>query len=160
MVRSIAGFSVSFALSLLMTGAAAGQSAVEYAAGAARATTTAAPARGIGKSISGLAGSLEKAVKGEQNTSDTPAPAGASSKKAAATTSASAHVSASPEPTWEDPNGIQTGLSYGDLLRRFGPPAMEITDGVGKSLTYSGKKTVFQLQVQDGKVTAIDQSRS
>jgi len=143
-----------------MTGAALGQSAVEYAAGAARAATTTAPAKGIGKAISGLAGGLDKAVKGEQQASEALSPGVAATKKAVATPPASAHVTAPPESAWEDPVGIQPGLSYTELLRRFGPPAMDITDGVGKSLTYLGKKTVFQLEVQDGKVTAIEQSKS
>ena len=49
-----------------MPGTAAGQAIMESGLGAARAVTTAAPAKGIGKSLSGLAGSLDKALKGSQ----------------------------------------------------------------------------------------------
>jgi hypothetical protein len=63
MTRSIAFLSVSFSLWLAVAGVAYGQAAVEAGLGAARAATTTAPAKGLGKSMSGLAGSLDKALK-------------------------------------------------------------------------------------------------
>jgi hypothetical protein len=167
MVRSIACLSVSFSLWLTMAGPAAGQAAVEYGLGAARAATTVAPAKGAGQVIGGLAGSLEKAVKAGQQRSDaqpaattTAKPAVEKSSSAAKTESPLAHISPPPAPNWEDPSGIQTGLSYQELIRRFGPPALEITGERGRSLAYSGKNGVFQLQVQDDKVTSIEKPKS
>lgn len=159
MARSITCLLGSFFLWLTITGTAAGQAAVEYGIGAAHAATTAAPAQGIGKAMSGLAGSLDKAVKAGQQASDGQPVAATNTKTAAKTTaktmSPSAHTSPPPVQTWEDPSGIQTGLSYGELVRRFGPPALEISGEMGRFLTYSGKNRAFQLEVQDGKVTSV-----
>src|SRR3954471_15791356 len=98
MTRSFAYFLVPFSLCLALAGPAAGQAGVEAGLGAARAVTTTAPARGIGKSISGLSGTLEKTIKSGQQSSTqqtvtvtTPDPA----PKASST-------SALPAPTWED----------------------------------------------------------
>ena len=65
MARSIAFLPISFSLWMAMSGIAAGQAIMESGLGAARAATTAAPAKGVGKSLSGLAGSLEKALKAQ-----------------------------------------------------------------------------------------------
>jgi hypothetical protein len=150
-----------------MSGTAAGQAVVEYGLGAGRAATTAAPAKGIGQAISGLADSLDKAVKGGQQVSDahpitttTVTPAVKKPSSAARTPSPSALNSPPPAPNWEDPSGIQTGLSYGELVRRFGPPALEISGEEGRSLTYSGKNGAFQLEVQGEKVASIVKPRS
>jgi hypothetical protein len=155
MARSIAGISISFSLWLAMAGTAAGQAAVEYGLGAARAATTAAPAQGVGKAIGGLAGSLDKAVKaGQQRSEATPA------KRAPKTPALSANTAATPAPSWEDPSAIRTGLTYGEVVRRFGPPALEITGEAGRSLTYSGTNGTFQLEIQDEKVASIEKPKS
>ena len=65
MARSIAFLPISFSLWMAMSGIASGQAIMESGLGAARAATTAAPAKGVGKSLSGLAGSLEKAIKAQ-----------------------------------------------------------------------------------------------
>jgi len=167
MARSIACLSVSFSLWLTMAGPAAGQATVEYGLGAARAATTVAPAKGAGKVFDGLAGSLEKALKAGRQGSDaqpvattTAKPAVEKSSSAAKSQSPFADISPPPAPNWEDPSGIQTGLSYKELIRRFGPPALEITGEGGRSLTYSGKNGACQLQVQDDKVTSIEKAKS
>lgn len=136
---------------LAMAGIAYGQAAVEAGLGAARAATSTAPAKGLGKSMSGLAGSLDKALKAgppkaQSTAADTP------SANTPSTASAPAAASA---PKWEDPGGIESGLSYEDLVRRFGPSAMSITSGTEKSLAYPGKDGMFQVKVEDGKVTSI-----
>jgi len=169
MTRPMTCLSISFSLWLTMAGTAAGQTTVEAGLGAARAATTAAPARGVGKAISGLAGSLDKAIKAGQEGSDaqpgTAAPA-APAAKAASTSSPSSpsahtgHAAAPPAPKWEDPSGIETGLSYAELVRRFGPPALEITGETGRSLTYAGKDGVFRLDVEGDQVTSIRKPKS
>jgi hypothetical protein len=167
MARLIVYLSVSFSLWLAMAGTAAGQAAVEYGLGTGRAATTVAPEKGVGKAMSGLAGSLEKAIKAGQQGSDaqpTPAtaakPAAKRSSSTAKTPSPSINTPPPRAPNWEDPGGISTGLSYGELVRRFGPPALEITGVAGRSLTYSGKDGTFELEVQDGKVTSIEKPKS
>jgi hypothetical protein len=102
--------------------------------------------------LSGLAGSLDKALKAgaveQQSSSTTLAPA-----TQPVLTAASAPQ---PEMKWEDPNGIVAGVTYEELLRRFGPYSMVISDSTQKTLTYRGKAGYFQVRVQDGKVTSID----
>jgi len=149
-----------------MAGAAAGQTAVEYGLGAARAATTTAPAKGVGKAMSGLADSLDQTLKAGQPGSHTKPSAAATAKSAAKKSSAAAetpspsvHPPPPPAPAWEDPSGIQTGLSYGELVRRFGPPALEITGAEGRSVAYSGKNGAFQLEVRDDKVTSVEKPK-
>jgi hypothetical protein len=138
-------------LGLLAAGTAAGQAAVEAGLGAGRAAITTAPASGIGKAISGLAGGLDKAGKGSagSTTVTTVRMSPASTVKAPAAAS-----------NWEDAGGIETGLGYAELVRRFGPPAMSITSETGTSLTYTGKAGMFQLEVRDGKVASVEKPKS
>jgi hypothetical protein len=158
MVRSI-GYLVSLVpLCLFLPNPAAGQAAAEAGLGAARAATSTAPAAGIGKAMSGLAGSLDKAIK---------AGSGSAGSATGATTVTTVRMSPTPAKktaaaaaNWEDPNGIEAGLGYADLVRRFGPPAMEITSETGTSLTYAGKAGMFQLEVRDGKVASVEKPRS
>jgi hypothetical protein len=100
--------------------------------------------------MSGLAGSLDKALKGTPKAESIAASTPAANAPSAAPATASA-----PAPSWEDPAGIELGLSYEDLVRRFGPSAMSITSGTEKSLSYPGKAGTFQVTVQDGKVASI-----
>jgi len=156
MARSMASLPGVFALGILMTCTAEGQTAVEAGMGAARAATTTAPAKGIGKSMSGLAGSLDKALKAGQQGSGGPAAGKATARTAGENLSTPAKSTLPAGPRREDPSGIQMGLSYEELIRRFGPPAMEITSELGTSLSYSGKAGLFQLEVRDGKVVSIE----
>ena len=152
MVRWMAWLTVSGGLWLTMAGPVYGQAAVEAGLGAARAATTTAPAAGIGKAISGLAGGFDKAVKGGQPEAEI-RPA-----STAATTVRPALGVADPDaagPKWEDPNGIQTGMSYSELVRRFGPPSLEITIETGRTLTYSGKTGAFHVAVEDDRVSSV-----
>jgi hypothetical protein len=167
MTRLIACFSVSFSLWLATAGTAVAQTMVEYGLGASRAATTTAPASGIGKSLSGLAGSLDKATKaaGAQNSETKPAATATATKAAAAarepltTPTTSVDNVPVPPPSWEDPSGIDSGLAYDELIRRFGPSSMAITDGAEKMLTYRGKEGIFQVRVQDGAVKSIEKPK-
>jgi hypothetical protein len=160
MTRSMVCLSVSCSLWFAMAGTASAQAMLEYGLGASRAVTTAAPAAGIGKSMSGLAGSVDKALKaaGKQSSEAQPAAAAAAVTAAAPAAKAPAIVAEAPPaptPNWEDPSGIETGLDYEELVRRFGPSAMAITDGTERSLTYRGKDGMFQVKVLDGAVKSI-----
>jgi hypothetical protein len=149
MTRSLA---ISFSLCLALAGSAAGQAAVEAGLGAARAVTSTAPAKGIGKSMSGISGALDKAFKpGQQPSNESPL---------SATKAPLPSATKAPAPVWEDADGIETGLSYQDLVRRFGPPIMSITNNVDRSLTYRGKEGMFQLEVRDGVVASIAKPQS
>jgi hypothetical protein len=127
---------------------------VEYGLGAGRAATTASPAAGIGKAISGLAGGVvgvtEKPVKATPAAKSTAAP---EAKAVPPETPAAASK-------WEDPAGIETGLSYADLRSRFGPPALEITGDAGKTLTYSSNAGAFHVEIEDDRVAAVRKPKS
>lgn len=113
-------------------GTAAGQAMVGYGLGAARAVTSIAPAQGIGKALERPAKRLQTITRSADSTVFTRA-------------QLAAH--------YEDPAKIEAGISYTDLLRRFGPPTLQITgdDGV-RTLTYLAKSCHLQLVVRDDKV--------
>lgn len=59
-------------------------------------------------------------------------------------------------PVYEDPQKIPAGLAYGDMVRRFGPPTMKVTDSPGRTTySYSKLKTQVQVEVQNGKVISV-----
>ncbi len=155
MARSIGFLPISFSLWLAMSGTAAGQAIMESGLGAARAATTAAPAKGVGKSLSGLAGGLEKALKA-QSPASAEQPSVAAATPAVRTPATAASAAPAPESNWEDAGAIETGITYEELLRRFGPYSMAISDSTQKMLTYRGKAGVFLVTLQDGKVNAIE----
>jgi hypothetical protein len=132
-----------------MAGLAYGQAAVEAGLGASRAATSTAPARGIAKSMSGLAGTLERALKPAQKEASVEAAPAPAPVMTAAT-------AAPPKQKFEDAGGIEVGLAYDELVRRFGPASMAMTLGAERSLSYAGKEGMFQVTVQDGKVKAIE----
>ena len=155
MARWIAFLPISFSLWIGMPGTAAGQAIMEAGLGAARATTTAAPAKGVGKSLSGLAGGLEKALKAQSAGSVEQPPAAATTPAAQAPLTA-ANTPPAPPSTWEDADAIEVGITYDELVRRFGPYSMAISDSTQKVLTYRGKTGTFQVKLQDGKVSGIE----
>ena len=155
MARSIAVLPISFSLWMAMSGPAAGQAIMESGLGTARAATTAAPVKGVGKSLSGLAGGLEKALKA-QSPSSVEQPSVAAASPAAQRSLAATNTAPAPASNWEDPGAIDVGITYDELVRRFGPYSMAISDSTQKVLTYRGKTGTFQVGMQDGKVTAVE----
>ncbi len=128
---------VVFLMLTAFGGTAAGQSMVGYGLGAARAATTAAPAASLGKVIAKPWKTLETVSK--------TAP------------SRSAAIPAKPVVHYEEPGKIEDGISYSDLLKRFGPPTLQITgDDGARTLTYLGKGGNAELVVRDGKVGSVD----
>jgi type IV secretory pathway TrbL component len=144
---------LSVLLMVALAGALYGQAAVEYGLGASRAATTTAPAAGVGKSVAGAFGSLDKTLK----TADK------SSSEASSTTTvpskqwATAKTADGKAPVYEDIKKVEVGLEYDELIKRFGPPALEVeVEGGGKKLTYSSKPGSTQLEVKDGKVAVVN----
>jgi hypothetical protein len=140
-------------------GTAAGQTTVEYGAAAAAA------AAGASKGAGGMLNGLDKALKSRtnpaapRNGATTPAkPPTAAPKAPAQTSTATPPAKVAPPPpapTYEDPTGIQVGMGYDELLRRFGPPTLEILTGPGtRSLDYDTKDGGVRVECQDGKVIA------
>lgn len=59
-------------------------------------------------------------------------------------------------PTLEDPRKILPGIEYGEMVRRFGPPNMRVTDSpIRTTFSYSRQKTQVQVEVQNGKVVSV-----
>jgi hypothetical protein len=123
-----------------------GQAMVEAGLGAARAATSTAGAKEAGKSIAGAFANLDKALKpaaqAQSDTTIVPAAGKVSAPEA-------------PKKTYEDIAKAKTGLSYEELVDRFGPPAMEVTgQSGGKTMTY-GKNGSTRIEIEDGKVASI-----
>jgi len=57
---------------------------------------------------------------------------------------------------FEDPRRIPAGIEYREMLRRFGPPSMKVTDAPSRTtFSYSRLKTQVQVEVQNGKVVSV-----
>ena len=163
MIRSIGLLASSFLLLFVSEATISAQAIVESALGASRAATTTAPARGLSDAAVGIFGSLDKVLKAAQ---------GQESSSIASSTSRSGRPAASkaktdpaeatkPAPVYEDPLGIRVGLGYDELIRRFGPPSMQITSGPdAKTLSYLTKNGFVQVECENGKVTSADKPKS
>jgi hypothetical protein len=59
-------------------------------------------------------------------------------------------------PVFEDPRKIPAGIDYKEMVRRFGPPSMRVTDSPARTtFSYSKLKTQVQVEVQNGKVVSV-----
>ena len=153
-------------LLILLPALACAQAGVEYAAGAAAASTASAGAKAVGKSIAGalekLNKNLDEGTSASKSETVTPAPAArakASPRKSTGTAkqqTAAAAAPATPPPSYEDPAGIQEGMPYADVMRRFGPPAIAMTTAPGEqTLSYAKSGAMLNVKVVNGKVTAV-----
>jgi len=85
-----------------------------------------------------------------------PAPKAQPGKAAAVKRPTAAPFAPAPAPVYEDSSAIQPGIAYDDLIRRFGPPTVAITENpTTRTLLYSGKDGRVELQVRDGKVISV-----
>jgi hypothetical protein len=59
-------------------------------------------------------------------------------------------------PAFEDPRQIPAGIDYNEMVRRFGPPSMKITDSPSRTtFSYARLGTQVQVELQNGKVTSV-----
>ena len=160
-------------LALAATGTAWTQALPEYSAGAAG---SAGASGAIGNNIGGIIGNLEKSLPHDDSANQGPAkktepsPAGrpaTSVKPQRAThrvkpaTAPAAPESSQPAPKYEDPSQIQLSLAYDEMLRRFGPPAMEITtQQASKKVLYMSPSGTIHIEVVDGVVTSAPKPKS
>ena len=155
---------LSLSISLCLAafgGNAFAQATVEGAAGAAAAATGSAPARNVGKSMSGIADKLAGALKGAPGGDG--APAGGAAHQTVRSTSTVGTTLPAPKPAakLEDAAGIEAGMGDDEVLRRFGPPNLRITEDSGAcSLLYSSKSGNIRVQIQDGKVASVEKPKS
>ncbi len=158
----MAGYSswvgTSFALLAAFCGAARAQAVAEYGRMARQSSTAAAKAHHTSREIGGVWKSLDKTLQTSPDNA-------VSRETSPGVTARSANVrprtaNAKPAPNsaavYEDPERIPTGIGYEDLVRRFGPPSFEVTDGTGKTaLSYESKEGSVDLELQNGKVTRV-----
>src|SRR3954447_20378652 len=113
---------------LTWTVPAAGQAAAEAGLGAGAASLGTSGAGGVGKAIGGILGGLNKTINpndAAKSTTVSPAP----SRPAARSRRTTPQPPAAPPPNYEDAAQIEKGMPVEDVLRRFGPPAMQIASG-------------------------------
>jgi hypothetical protein len=154
-------FLLSLSACLLLGGSAASlhaQATTEAAAGAAGASIGTAPASNIAKSLSGLAGALDGKLKNGQTAGGGPSK---TQQTVRSTTTVGTKLSAAkPDAKLGDPMEIQAGMTREEVMRRFGPPNLQITDGPNTiSLLYSSKSGKVRVEVQDGKVLSVDKPK-
>ncbi|HUA61604.1 MAG TPA: hypothetical protein VML19_22785 [Verrucomicrobiae bacterium] len=160
-----------FSLAMLAH-SAAGQALPESTAGTAGTVGTAGAANGIGQSVGGIVGNLEKSLQGDSTATKTPPPAAPPSGRTTvprrripatptATNSSKKPAPEPPAPKYEDPNQIRVSMTYDEVLRRFGPPAMEITtESSAKKLLYMPASGSVHVEVVDGVVTVAPKPKS
>lgn len=57
---------------------------------------------------------------------------------------------------YEDPQRIHAGMSYSEMIRRFGPPSLQATTVPGRTLlSYLTRKYHVQVAVEDRQVTSV-----
>ncbi len=140
------------------------QAVVEAAAGAARAATTAVPAQKVGKSINGAFDNLNRALQNStkpKSTTSSAATSPASAPAAAAITPVPVPAPSvlNSEVVFEDPSGIQEGMEYEEVTRRFGPPSLKLTTGPDQeTLCYIKNVTSVDVTVRGGEVTAVQKT--
>jgi hypothetical protein len=136
---------------LLFAGTLYGQAVVEAGLGASRAATSTAPAAGIGKSIAGAFGSLNKTLNASGQSGDTV------KTEVVTVRSTLATAPKLSGKTYEPIAKAEVGLDYDELIERFGPAALEVAgEGGVKKLTYPGKYGTTQVEVKEGKVSAVN----
>jgi hypothetical protein len=56
---------------------------------------------------------------------------------------------------YEDPRHIETGIGYEELVRRFGPPSMEVTTRPDRrTLSYAAREGAVTVDLEDEKVVS------
>ena len=137
-------------LCLAVAGLASAQAMAEYGLAAGKgAVGAAAAAKGLSKAIKGVTDKTEQTMKDAKSVQVQPAVGGKTDAKPADT----------PEVKYEDPAGLKAEMLYVEVLRRFGPPAMSISDGDTKMLTYASKTGQWEVEVQGDKIKSVRKMR-
>jgi len=149
---------ISFVLLAAFGGPARAQAVTEYDSEISRSATTGNKANHISNEIGGVWRNLDKTLKASPEhvgSQETPSVRTAPRARPRSISRNGSRVS-STHATHEDPSGIQPGMSYGELVRRFGRPDFEVTAGPGTTtLSYLRKDGSVDLELQDGKVIKV-----
>jgi Flp pilus assembly pilin Flp len=152
---------------LLLRVPASGQTAVEAGlAGSASSTGAAGAGQGLKKAIGGVFDKLNETVNGKGAATvktDSPAksrPRQGSAGKAVPAREQATAAAVAAKPSYEDAMEIQKGTGYEELVRRFGPPALQIANGNGQTMSYISNGGVVQLELQGGTVVSVSKPKS
>ncbi len=144
---------------LTWTVPAAGQAAAEAGLGAGASSIGSAGAGGVGKAVGGILRSLDKTIKPAEAASTTTV-----SKPPSRSTARSRRPTPQPTvppPTYEDAAQIEKGMPLEDVLRRFGPPAMQIANSSDtQTMTYLAKSGMVQVELESGRVASVAKPKS
>ncbi|HEY1337390.1 MAG TPA: hypothetical protein VGF59_07755 [Bryobacteraceae bacterium] len=144
------------ALALAFPASVSAQAMVEAGLGAGRAAVTGAGARSAGGAISGAWAAVDQAIKPGAQPQSTSASSSVSRVTATVTPLSKATAARAAGPPPEDPAKIRAGLSYDELLRRFGPPSTEANGGEVRTLQYGA----IQVDVENGTVSTVTKVKS
>lgn len=142
-----------------------GQAMAEHAAASGAAATVAAPMKSVGKSISSALNNAGKALDKTQAEPSRRRPARGSAVHSHPRSTPPAQGVSVESPkvfvSYEDPNGIQAGIAYEELLRRFGQPSMIITGEDGQQqMIYTRNGHTAEVLVRDGVVVSATKRTS
>ena len=127
-------------------------------------------AAGTGNATSGIGGLLQRLDEAlhptKKKQAANTAPSAASTPKrsvksrparrAAVTAKPIQAVTEPPEPNYEDAVKIPTGITRDDLLRRFGPPALLVSNGGhSQTLSYLSDSGMVQVELRSGSVVSV-----
>lgn len=154
-----------------LPGMLAAQAMVENANGVGRAVTSTAPAQKTGKAIGGAFKSLSRTLepaeaKSGSARSGAAKPAGriagtapARPKNVVAVQPQLSLPDARAEASSEDPSGIEKGMEYAEIVRRFGPPSLKLTTGpADETLSYARKNERVGVTLHNGKVASVQKA--
>jgi type IV secretory pathway TrbL component len=140
------------------------QATVEAALGAGRAASI-TPAQKMGKTIAGTfdkaTRSLEKVERTKPAARSATGASGSRAKPVVVTVQqSSGQAEASKlDKAFENPSGIQQGMDYAEIERRFGPPSVTVTTAPGEeTLCYIAKGLAVDVTLRNGKVTTVRRS--
>ncbi len=147
---------ISCCLVAAFSGAARAQAVTEYGGVSRQSATTTGRTIGPGKEIRGVWAGLDKTIKGSADISGIPpAPASATTQKPVVRTR-KASARRARMAAYEDPTRIQQGMSYQEVVRRFGPPSYQVATGPGAmTVSYLRKDGNVDLELRDAKVIKV-----
>ena len=145
-----------FSMLFVAEGVLSAQAMIEHSLGAGRAAVSTAPAaRGVSKSVSGINGNLEKVMKSAGQTAVDGAGTTNETTETVPYSERANPAPAVPAKVYEDPSGIKVGMTNDELVKRFGPPSLDVTSPTARILNYRGRNTIFELELRDDKVGKI-----
>lgn len=160
---------------------AAGQSTVEYslaaAAGGAAIGALASRSSPVNSAATNLLELLDRTLKATASSSENTVQLGvaqasgsvpatrATQQKGGLSVAAVATAPVLPSvpeplPKYENPSQIQVGIRYDELIRRFGPPTLMVSNSQSSKLSYTTAEGTIEVEVLEGNVTSTRKPRS